>query len=223
MIGDDRAIANRPHCRRAGSRGGGGGPNSSARQLRGAHAPGVLVSALSHKIFLSSTIQGEVREREDAFASTRRACGARAVPGSCAHTPGDDPRNQPARYAIFHEMEKVNLAEKFAAFSEHWRPKIVGELNGQEVKVVKFRGVFPWHTHASEDELFLVWRGAMRVEFRDRSVELKSGEFLVVPHGIEHRTAADEEAEIVLFEPAATRNTGDSATSNFTAPNDVRL
>ncbi len=120
-------------------------------------------------------------------------------------------------------MEKVNLAEKFAAFSEHWRPKIVGELNGQEVKVVKFRGVFPWHTHASEDELFLVWRGAMRVEFRDRSVELNSGEFLVVPHGIEHRTAADEEAEIVLFEPAATRNTGDSATSNFTAPNDVRL
>src|SRR5450755_958966 len=104
--------------------------------------------------------------------------------------------------------KKVNLEEKFAAFTEHWRPKIVGELNGQEVKVVKFQGVFPWHQHESEDELFLVWRGRMRVEFRDRIVELNPGEFLVVPHGIAHRTAADEEAEVVLFEPAATRNTG---------------
>ena len=115
-------------------------------------------------------------------------------------------------------MEKINLAEKFAAFSEHWRPKIVGELNGQEVKVVKFEGVFPWHSHSSEDELFLVWRGTMRIEFRDQIVELKAGEFLVVPHGIEHRTAADEEAEVVLFEPIATRNTGDAAPSEFTAP-----
>jgi mannose-6-phosphate isomerase-like protein (cupin superfamily) len=120
-------------------------------------------------------------------------------------------------------MKKVNLAEKFAAFSEHWRPKIVGELNGQEVKVVKFRGVFPWHSHEREDEFFLVWRGGMRIEFRDRVVSLNAGEFLVVPHGIEHRTAADEEAEVILFEPSATRNTGDAAPSDFTAPNDVRL
>ncbi|HXA09301.1 MAG TPA: cupin domain-containing protein [Chthoniobacterales bacterium] len=120
-------------------------------------------------------------------------------------------------------MEKVNLAEKFAAFAEHWRPKIVGELNGQEVKVVKFQGVFPWHQHANEDELFLVWRGRMRIEFRDRIVELDPGEFLIVPHGIEHRTAADEETEVVLFEPAATRNTGSAVESEFTAPDGARI
>jgi mannose-6-phosphate isomerase-like protein (cupin superfamily) len=120
-------------------------------------------------------------------------------------------------------MEKVNLEEKFAAFAEHWRPKIVGELNGQEVKVVKFQGVFPWHQHEQEDELFLVWRGRMRIEFRDRTVELNPGEFLVVPHGVEHRTAADEQAQVILFEPAATRNTGSAAPSEFTAPSGVRI
>lgn len=120
-------------------------------------------------------------------------------------------------------MEKVNLEEKFAAFTEHWRPKIVAELNGQEVKAVKFQGVFPWHQHENEDELFLVWRGRMRIEFRDRIVELNAGEFLIVQHGEEHRTAADEEAEVVLFEPAATRNTGSAADSEFTAPGGVRI
>lgn len=120
-------------------------------------------------------------------------------------------------------MEKVKLAEKFAAFSEHWRPKVVGELNGQEVKLVKFSGVFPWHKHEREDELFLVWRGAMRIEFRDRVVQLNEGEFLVVPHSVEHRTAADAEAEVILFEPAATRNTGDAAESELTAPNEARI
>jgi len=120
-------------------------------------------------------------------------------------------------------MEKVNLEEKFAAFTEHWRPKIIGELNGQEVKVVKFQGVFPWHQHESEDELFLVWRGRMRIEFRDRIVELNEGEFLVVPHGQEHRTAANEEAQVVLFEPAATRNTGSAEESDFTAAVGVRI
>lgn len=120
-------------------------------------------------------------------------------------------------------MEKVNLAEKFATFTEHWRPKIIGELNGQEVKVVKFQGVFPWHHHETEDELFLVWRGRMRIEFRDRIVELNEGELLVVPHGEEHRTAADEEAAVILFEPAATRNTGEAEASAFTAPDGVRL
>ena len=120
-------------------------------------------------------------------------------------------------------MEKVSLEQKFAAFAEHWRPKIVGELNGQEVKVVKFQGVFPWHQHEREDELFLVWRGRMRIEFRDRVVELNEGEFLVVPHGVEHRTAANEEAEVILFEPAATRNTGSAERSGFTAPEGVRI
>jgi mannose-6-phosphate isomerase-like protein (cupin superfamily) len=118
----------------------------------------------------------------------------------------------------FRPMEKVNLTEKFGAFTEHWRPKVVGELNGQEVKVVKFQGVFPWHHHDIEDELFLVWRGRMRIEFLDRVVELSSGEFVIVPRGIEHRTAADDEVEVILFEPAATRNTGSAPISEFTAP-----
>ncbi len=120
-------------------------------------------------------------------------------------------------------MEKVNLVEKFGAFAEHWRPKIIGELNGQEVKLVKFQGVFPWHHHEREDELFLVWRGRMRVEFRDRVVEVNEGEFLIVPHGVEHRTAAGEEAEVVLFEPASTRNTGSAPPSDFTAPEGARI
>jgi len=120
-------------------------------------------------------------------------------------------------------MDKVNLEEKFGAFTEHWRPKIVGELNSQEVKLVKFQGVFPWHHHATEDELFLVWRGKMRIEFRGRIVELNEGEFFIVPHGQEHRTAADKEVEVILFEPAATRNTGDAVESEFTAPEGVRI
>jgi mannose-6-phosphate isomerase-like protein (cupin superfamily) len=93
-------------------------------------------------------------------------------------------------------MEMVSLAEKFAAFSDHWRPKVVGECNGQEVKVVKFQGKFVWHKHDLADELFLVWRGRFRVEFRDRTVELGPGELLIVPRGTEHRTVADEEVEV---------------------------
>ena len=120
-------------------------------------------------------------------------------------------------------MNKINLAEKFASFSEHWRPKIVGELNGQEVKLAKFKGEFVWHQHEHEDEMFLVWRGRMLVAFRDRTVELAPGEFLVVPHGIEHRTVADEECEVVLFEPAATRNTGNVTDEKFTAPGGARV
>ena len=120
-------------------------------------------------------------------------------------------------------MHKVNLPDKFTAFSDHWRPKVVGELNGQEVKVVKFRGEFVWHTHDDADELFLVWRGRMRVEFRERTVELGPGELLIVPRGVEHRTAADEEAEVVLFEPAGTRNTGDVVDPTLTAPGGVRV
>jgi mannose-6-phosphate isomerase-like protein (cupin superfamily) len=120
-------------------------------------------------------------------------------------------------------VNKVNLAEKFASFSEHWRPKIVGELNGQEVKLAKFKGEFVWHQHENEDELFLVWRGSMRVEFRDRAVELNPGEFLVVPRRVEHRTVADDECEVVLFEPAATRNTGNVTDAALTAPAGVRI
>ena len=104
--------------------------------------------------------------------------------------------------------DRVSLAEKFAQFSEHWSPKIVGELNGQHVKLVKFRGSFVWHRHDTEDELFLVHRGRFRMEFRDRSVELAAGDFLIVPRGVDHRPVADEEVEVILFEPVTTLNTG---------------
>ena len=105
-------------------------------------------------------------------------------------------------------MERVRLASKFASFSEHWSPKIVGELNGQHVKVVKFVGEFVWHHHDHEDEMFLVHRGRFRMELRDRAIELGAGDFLIVPRGVEHRPVADEEVEVVLFEPAGTLNTG---------------
>jgi mannose-6-phosphate isomerase-like protein (cupin superfamily) len=105
-------------------------------------------------------------------------------------------------------IERVRLSEKFALFTEHWSPKVVGELNGQQVKLVKFRGAFTWHHHEHEDELFLVHRGTFRMEFRDGTVELSAGDFLVVPRGVEHRPVADEEVEVLLFEPASTLNTG---------------
>lgn len=106
-------------------------------------------------------------------------------------------------------MEKVNLAEKLALFSDHWNPRVVGELNGQHVKLAKFRGEFVWHDHKDEDEMFLVLRGSFRMDFRDRSVELSEGEFLVVPRGVEHRPVAAEEVAILLFEPARIKHTGD--------------
>jgi mannose-6-phosphate isomerase-like protein (cupin superfamily) len=115
-------------------------------------------------------------------------------------------------------MEKISLAEKFALIAEHWRPKVVGELNGQEVKLVKFRGTFVWHHHEREDELFLGVRGRFRIELRDRVVEVGPGELVIVPRGVEHRTVADEEAEVLVFEPAATRNTGNVEHPDLTAP-----
>ena len=105
-------------------------------------------------------------------------------------------------------LDKVSLAEKFARFSDLWSPKVVGELNGQLVKLVKFQGAFVWHHHDQEDELFFVHRGRFRMEFRDRTVELAAGDFLIVPRGVEHRPVADEEVEVVLFEPATVLNTG---------------
>ena len=105
-------------------------------------------------------------------------------------------------------VEKVNLAEKFARFSAHWTPKVVGELNGQHVKLAKLLGPFVWHHHESEDELFLVVKGRLRIEFRDKTVELEPGELLIIPRGVEHRPVADEEVQVLLFEPASTLNTG---------------
>lgn len=105
-------------------------------------------------------------------------------------------------------VDKVNLAEKLSSFPDHWQPRIVGELNGQHVKVVKLQGEFVWHHHEHEDELFLVVKGAMTIELRDRAIHLGEGEFFIVPRGVEHRPVAAEEAHVLLFEPASTLNTG---------------
>ncbi len=119
---------------------------------------------------------------------------------------------------------KTSLPEKFARITEPWRPKVAAELNGQEVKLVKVQGTFPWHAHAAEDELFLVWRGEMRIEFEDRpAVTLAAGEMCVVPCGLRHRTLAEAEAEVLIFEPAAVVNTGDAAPSEFTAPMGAKI
>jgi mannose-6-phosphate isomerase-like protein (cupin superfamily) len=119
--------------------------------------------------------------------------------------------------------DKINLDEKFGLFVDQWRPKTVASLNRQEVKLVKVQGEFPWHKHEAEDEFFLVWKGNFRVEFRDRTVDLGPGEAMVVQRGVEHRTAADKEAEIVIFEPAGVRNTGDVVDQTYTAPEGVRI
>ena len=105
-------------------------------------------------------------------------------------------------------MSTVNLAQKLATIDDHWNPRIVGELNGQQVKLVKFLGPFTWHHHDAEDELFFVVRGRFRMEYRDRHEWIEQGEFLIVPRGVEHRPVADEEVEVLLFEPASTLNTG---------------
>ncbi len=120
-------------------------------------------------------------------------------------------------------LAKIVLAEKLARITEHWRPKVVGELNGQEVKLVKFRGEFVWHRHEHEDELFLGVAGHFRVEFRDRAIEVGPGEMLIVPRGVEHRTVAADEAAVLIFEPAAMRNTGDVTHPTLTAPPGERI
>ncbi|HEX4301348.1 MAG TPA: cupin domain-containing protein [Rhizomicrobium sp.] len=120
-------------------------------------------------------------------------------------------------------MDKIDLTEKFALFDETWRPKTAARLNGQEVKLVKVDGVFPWHRHADAEEMFLVWRGHFRVEYRDHVVDLAPGQFTVVPRGVEHRTASDGGAEVLIFEPADVVNTGDAPASDFTAPNNAGI
>lgn len=106
-------------------------------------------------------------------------------------------------------MNIVNLKEKFALITDHWNPKIVGELNGQHVKLVKFKGEFIFHKHDNEDELFYVVEGSFKMEFRDKIQEISAGEFIIVPRGVEHRPVAENEVSILLFEPATTVNTGD--------------
>lgn len=107
-------------------------------------------------------------------------------------------------------MGKVNIHEKLSLFSEHWSPKIVGELNGQHVKLVKIKGEFVWHKHDHEDEMFFVIKGSFRMEYRDKFVEVNENEFIIIPRGVEHRPVADEEVSIMLFEPASTLNTGNT-------------
>src|SRR5205085_8585932 len=106
-------------------------------------------------------------------------------------------------------MQKINPNQKFALFNEYWSPKIVGELNNQYVKLVKFKGEFVWHKHENEDELFFVVKGSFVMELRDKSIELNEGEFLIVPKGVEHKPVAENEVWVMLFEPASTLNTGD--------------
>jgi mannose-6-phosphate isomerase-like protein (cupin superfamily) len=105
-------------------------------------------------------------------------------------------------------MQSVNLSACLARIAAPWDPHVVGDLNGQHVKLVKLHGEFVWHHHEREDELFLVLRGRFRMDFRDRQVWVEEGEFLIVPRGVEHRPVAEEEAEVLLFEPAGTLNTG---------------
>lgn len=116
----------------------------------------------------------------------------------------------------------VNIHEMLARFSTHWDPKIVGELNGQHVKLVKFMGPFVWHSHDTEDELFLVVKGQFTMEFRDCSEHVGEGEFIIVPRGVEHRPVANEEVHVLLFEPATTVNTG-ATESDLTVANPERL
>ena len=105
-------------------------------------------------------------------------------------------------------MDKINLSEKFSLFSDYWSPKIAGELNGQQVKLVKFKGPFVWHHHENEDELFYVVKGSFDMEFPDKTVTINEGEFIIVPKGTEHRPNAKEEVHVLLFEPGSTLNTG---------------
>ncbi|MBA3680216.1 MAG: cupin domain-containing protein [Bacteroidetes bacterium] len=119
-------------------------------------------------------------------------------------------------------MEKININDKLSLFSDHWNPRIVGELNGQHVKLVKFKGEFTWHKHDDEDELFYVIAGKFKMEFRDRTVEVLPNEFLIVPKGVEHKPVAENEVSVMLFEPAGTLNTGDTR-NEFTKDNLSKL
>jgi mannose-6-phosphate isomerase-like protein (cupin superfamily) len=105
-------------------------------------------------------------------------------------------------------MDKVNISQKLDQFTDYYNPRLIGELNGQHVKAVKLKGDFVWHHHDLEDELFLVVKGKLKMEFRDKTVEVTEGEFIIVPRGIEHKPAAEEEVHLLLFEPASTLNTG---------------
>ena len=119
-------------------------------------------------------------------------------------------------------MTKINIKEKFSLFAEHWSPKIVGELNGQQVKLAKLKGEFVWHEHENEDELFMVVKGSLTIEFRDKAVAINENEFIIVPKNAAHKPVAKEEVWVLLFEPATTVNTG-NANGKFTKENLERI
>jgi mannose-6-phosphate isomerase-like protein (cupin superfamily) len=106
-------------------------------------------------------------------------------------------------------MEVVNIKEKFTLFTEQWSPKIIGQLNGQDVKLAKLQGEFVWHDHKEEDELFYIIKGTLKIEFRDKMIELQEGEMLIIPKGVEHKPIAEEEVWVLLFEPSNIKHTGD--------------
>jgi mannose-6-phosphate isomerase-like protein (cupin superfamily) len=118
-------------------------------------------------------------------------------------------------------MQKVNVAEKFTLFNEHFTPKIIGEANGQYIKIAKVQGEFVWHSHEAEDELFLVFKGVMTIQFRDHDVQLGEGELLIVPKGVEHRTLASEETYIMMIEPKSTAHSG-AVQSHLTVPTEAQ-
>lgn len=114
------------------------------------------------------------------------------------------------------KISKVSIKEKFSLFHDHWNPRIVGELNGQHVKLAKIQGVFDWHSHADEDEMFLVIDGEFDMELRDKTITIRQGEFVIIPRGVEHRPITKEEVQIMLFEPTTTVNTGSNERSEKT-------
>lgn len=114
------------------------------------------------------------------------------------------------------KIKKVSIAEKMSVFNDHWNPRIVGELNGQHIKLVKAQGEFDWHKHDNEDEMFLVIKGEFNMELRDETILIKEGEFIIIPRGIEHRPVVKNEVQVMLFEPANTINTGDNQKSELT-------
>lgn len=105
-------------------------------------------------------------------------------------------------------IDKVNIDKKLSLFDDYWSPRIAGELNGQQVKLVKFKGEFSWHHHDNEDEMFLVIKGKFSMELKDKSIEINEGEYIIIPKGVEHKPVAEEEVQVMLFEPATTLNTG---------------
>lgn len=114
------------------------------------------------------------------------------------------------------KISKVSISDKLSLFNDYWNPRIVGELNGQHVKLVKAQGVFDWHKHDNEDEMFLVIKGEFEMELRDEKILIKEGEFIIIPKGVEHRPVVKEEVHVMLFEPASTVNTGDNQDSALT-------